>query len=64
MQEGNVKVGKNKFSSEGKLTVVVESYGAKLSVISEIFTQMLTEFEDIRANQILSVTSGKRTLET
>ena len=44
--------------------MVVESYGVKLSVISEIFTQMLTEFEDIRANQILSVTSGKRTLET
>ena len=57
-------MGKNKFSSEGKLTVVVESYGVKLSVISEIFTQMLTEFEDIRANQILSVTRGKRTLET
>ena len=57
-------MGKNKFSSEGKLTVVVESYGVKLSVISEIFTQMLTELEDIRANQILSVTRGKRTLET
>ena len=40
--------------------MVVESYGVKLSVISEIFTQMLTEFEDIRANQILSVTRGKR----
>ena len=49
---------------KGKLTVVVESYGVKLSVISEIFTQMLTELEDIRANQILSVTRGKRTLET
>lgn len=30
--------------------MVVESYGVKLSVISEIFTQILTELQDIRAN--------------
>ena len=30
--------------------MVVESYGVKRSVISEIFTQILTELQDIRAN--------------
>ena len=33
----------------GTKIVVVESYGVKLSVISEIFTQILTELQDIRA---------------
>ena len=30
--------------------MVVESYGVKFLVISEVFTQILTELQDIRAN--------------